>query len=245
MKSLKVEDIRESSSSPERSIARELPKKERPRPPSIPPSTRSTPPAAPTMPAMPSEVADHIIGLAQRSWTGSAPIGQLKPHVTDAYLSREYLPAECFQDESRRNVFCERFTDERGQINSMPLLQWIFDRNLGECVDLPWKQYLDEVLDLVIKLEGENRRGEIKHGGQVGENLHDYGMTEMRKRAGKTCKAFLTRLNGTYEWTFVTACDEAFQRRLRTEWIEGIRQISNPARVSEAIGDFFEFYELF
>lgn len=41
------------------------------------------------------------------------------------------------------------------------------------------------------------------------------------------------------------SCSQEIQELVRGVWIRETRRLSNPSRVAEAIGDFFEFFEMY
>ena len=177
------------------------------------------------------------------------------PHETDAWISREYLPAECFKDATERDRFVEKYRDDRGKLKATQVLQWVFGAGFGRCATKQsWRDYLKETIDLVLQLEWQGRgsaqganstnTNEIKLGGQVGEAVHDYGVTEAIRRGGKKVPKFVCTVNSGYV-EILDSCSQEIQELVRGVWIRETRRLSNPSRVAEAIGDFFEFFEMY
>ncbi len=72
----------------------------------------------------------------------------------------------------------------------------MFDESLDEASKSDeWKGHLNTILDIVLKLENDGRRAEFKSGGQGGENIHDYSVSEIRKRAKVKIKKFMICLH--------------------------------------------------
>jgi hypothetical protein len=187
---------------------------------------------------------------AQR-WKGQASItkatSERVKHSTDAYISKARIPAEAFRDGvAGRDAWCDQVTDERGQINALPLLDWVFEGH--DCVyeaaqSEEWKTWLHHILDVILKLDKQKRWKEIKSGGQGGENLHDYALSELRREAGYHLPKFKITLNPTYE-KMLSTLDPYLEQRVR-DWIRDVRHWTKPSKITETIGDFFEFAAMF
>ncbi len=74
--------------------------------------------------------------------------------------------------------------------------------------------------------------------------MHDYAFSELRRRALYWLDKFKCTLNETYEEILRTQCDPHLEERVR-DWIRTKRRKTNTDKVTEAIGDFFEFAALF
>ncbi len=74
---------------------------------------------------------------SSQKWEGPASVSmetsERSKHSTDAWISRDRIPAECFRGGTEsRDLWCTKFTDERGQINAVPLLDWLYEGH--DCV---------------------------------------------------------------------------------------------------------------
>ena len=167
---------------------------------------------------------------------------------------------ECFKSEADRDLMVENYRDDRGQIKATEAVQWVYEKGFGNNAISPlrgyetWHKYLPMAMDVIVKLENEGRgfvgnlnngeKNEIKRGGQVGEAVHDYGLSEALLRGNTKVDKFICMYNDDYK-SILETCPQDCQTRVRDEWIAGIRGLSRPSKVTEAIGDFFEFFELY
>ena len=110
--------------------------------------------------------------LAKRS--GRANLLKEPKHATDAYVTKAFLLAVCFRDESARDEFVKAFADQRGQLHASPIVKLVLDIELGAAHrNYKWRSHLPEILTAAKKCRAEDPNA-YKKGGQVGECVHDY-----------------------------------------------------------------------
>ena len=155
------------------------------------------------------------------------------------------MPVEAFEDEASRDAFVEQTRDttegpHHGQMIATPLVRWLYEARAYDNYGLTeWTLYLPEIMRIIRKLFALGRWNEIKRGGQGGEMVHDYGLTEGLERSGDHVKVFVCTGNDTYQ-RILHELDQEIQDAFY-EFVKGDRGLSNSARVAEAIGDCFEF----
>ena len=184
-------------------------------------------------------------------WTGEGVVNSYYHHCTDAEMRKEYLPLECFDSAQAHEMFIHQNTDERGQLNALPMMEWLFDQKIEDAVgDVSWKEHLPAVVTIIetftIDDDGrpiDDKMKMFKRAGQVGECMHDYGTSNIYRKAGHEIREFLTTKNEVYEGILTTCSPEIQARVMR--WITVKRSLSNECKVHEAIGDFFEFVEFY